>query len=183
LIFDCDTGISITDQKKIAVNINNEYGEKLLDPAIYQPQQPFYCAPPSFVDINNNPVVDPHYDNRVVTYNKDNPLDVESLIDDYGHDDRIFKPYDPLSELIVASASTELEKIGAYGHHSEGLAYCRALAREGYSVDEISLKLRLAFTHCNKMGKEDKSFNLTYLDENYLHNQAMSAWDFTVNAK
>ena len=50
LFFMLDCPLLIENMKTIAVNANHDIGFKLFDPAIYQPQQPLYCARPTFLD-------------------------------------------------------------------------------------------------------------------------------------
>lgn len=177
LLFELSEGIDLETQRHISKNINKEIGENFLDPAIYQPQQPFFCSPPFFLSLNGN--IKPDVVNERVWGKPGIRLNSQKLVDEYGYCSEPLGVYIPGDTSISALSSIDaLKNIGVLGHHEYDLAYARALAREGKAETEIIELLRSALENCNRLGKTESEFRQTYLSENYLRNEARDAINF-----
>ncbi len=174
LIFELSMPMLVSDMRKIAKNINKDAGIKLLDPAIYQPQQPYYCAPPIFV--NPKREILPDIITERVFACDGGCVDSESLYNEFIYrSDGLFSVYIPGEEATPNVSAVEIRaQIGVTGHHMEGLRYANALAFEGKSVDEIYTLLQTAFNTCNRMGKSEQEFKI-YLSHSYLKKQSEDA--------
>ncbi len=174
LVFELDEPLYVSDLLDIAKEINEVHGGKLLDPAIYQPQQPFYCARPCFFDKEGCQVSDMLSERVSVV--KGACVSSDGLCEDQDERWERLKVVPQLPyETRRGGTAAALYSIGRDGHHLQGYWYACCLARAGGDVAGIMNLLRVAFTHCNRMGKLEQEFTSTYLRECYLEAQARDA--------